>query len=117
MSRINSGDTGAFNLLYDRYNQILLHYFHKMLGGDRDKAQDFLQALFLKLIEQTGQFKQKFNFKSWVFTIAHNMCKNEYRRMEIRRRLNGEVESTFGELQVNQNKIDDDLDSEKFKSA
>ena len=48
MAHIQRGDTAAFDELYTRYSKRLLYYFHRMLGGDGEKAQDFLQDLFLK---------------------------------------------------------------------
>lgn len=117
MSRIRSGDTGAFNELYDRYSNRLLHYFFKMLGGNGDRAQDFLQSLFLKIIEKPDQFKKGYNFKSWIFTIAHNMCKNEYRRLETKKRFSVEIEDMITENQSDHNFIDEQMDYFKFKSA
>ena len=117
MSRIRSGDTGAFDELYSRYSKRLLHYFFKMLGGDEDRAQDFLQSLFLKIVEKTEQFKKGYNFNSWIFTIAHNMCKNEYRRLQTEKRLSAEIESTYIEHHSDKNSMDIQIDYLKFKKA
>jgi RNA polymerase sigma-70 factor (ECF subfamily) len=51
-----------------------------MLNGDEQKAQDFLQDICLTIIEKADYFNPKKNFSTWIFTIAGNMCKNEYRR-------------------------------------
>ena len=51
-----SGDSKAFNQLYDRYNQRLLYYFYRMLGNSNEKAQDFLQDIFIKLIDKAETF-------------------------------------------------------------
>jgi len=80
-----SGDSKAFNQLYHRYNQRLLYYFFRMLGNSNEKAQDFLQDIFIKLIDKAELFDTSRKFSTWIFSIAHNMCKNEYRRMEIRK--------------------------------
>jgi RNA polymerase sigma-70 factor (ECF subfamily) len=55
-----------------------------MLGGDEEKAQDFLQDVFLKIIDKPEKFNQSMKFSTWIFTIASNLCKNEYRRMKVR---------------------------------
>ena len=83
MDGIKRGDGVAFDELYSRYSTRLLHYFYRMLGGQEEKAQDFLQDLFVKLVEKPGLFSGP-RFSTWIFTVAHNMCKNEYRRMNIR---------------------------------
>lgn len=78
-------DTAAFNELYKRYSNRILYYFFRMLGNDRDLAQDFLQELFCKIIEKSSTFQTDKKFSTWIFSIAHNMCKNEYRKREVRK--------------------------------
>jgi RNA polymerase sigma-70 factor (ECF subfamily) len=84
MKCIQDGNTSAFNELYDRYSRRLLFYFYRELGGDEEKAQDFLQEIFLKVVEKPGLFDTERRFSTWIFTVAYNMCKNEYRRLEVR---------------------------------
>ena len=79
------GDAAAFNLLYQRYNERLYYYFYRMLGNSSEKANDFLQDIFMKLMDKADDFDHKRRFSTWIFSIAHNMCKNEYRRLEVRK--------------------------------
>ena len=46
MELIGRGKTPAFDELYGRYSGRLLRYFHKMLGGDEERAQDLMHDLF-----------------------------------------------------------------------
>ena len=85
LALVDAGDTRAFDELYGRYSTRLLGYFLKMLNGNNEKAQDFLQDLFVKVLEKCHQFREGGRFSTWLFTIAHNMCKNEYRRLQVRR--------------------------------
>jgi RNA polymerase sigma-70 factor (ECF subfamily) len=117
MSRICKGDTGAFDVLYHRYSQRLLHYFYKMFGGDEELAQDFLQSLFLKIIEKPEQYKKGYNFQSWIFTVAHNMCKNEYRRKETEKRFSNEISKIHQDDYSDHKLVDDRIDYSKFKNA
>ena len=84
MSLIGNGDIVYLKELYHRYSKKMLYYFYRMLGGDEIKAQDFLQDVFLKIIEKADQFNIKMKFSTWIFTIASNLCKNEYRRLKVR---------------------------------
>jgi len=84
MELIQRGDTSAFDELYHRYSQRLLLYFFRELGCDEQKAQDFLQDAFLKILEKPGLFDPERKFSTWIFTVAYNMCKNEYRRLQAR---------------------------------
>ncbi len=92
MQCIQQGVASAFDELYDRYSKRLLFYFFRELGGDEEKAQDFLQELFLKVIEKPGLFCTERKFSTWIFTVAYNMCKNEYRRMEVRNVIDNKVD-------------------------
>ena len=83
--RLERGQNGAFDELYRRYRDRLQHYFRRMLGRDDEKARDFLQDLFLKLIERPERFAPGGCFRTWIFAVAHNMCCNEYRRVAVRR--------------------------------
>ncbi len=78
-------DVNAFNELYSRYNNRILYYFYRMLGNDKEKSQDFLQDIFMKVVEKPHMFNPKQKFTTWIFSIAHNMCKNEYRKLEVRK--------------------------------
>jgi RNA polymerase sigma-70 factor (ECF subfamily) len=84
VSTMISGDTRAFNELYLRYSERMLYYFYRMLGNDRELSQDFLQDLFCKIIDKPHLFDTNRKFSTWIFSIAYNMCKNEYRSRSIR---------------------------------
>lgn len=85
MTRVVRSDSRAFETLYDRHNSALLRYFHRMLWKDTEKAEDFVQDFFMKIIKAPDSFDSKRKFTTWMYSVAHNMCKNEYRRMEIRK--------------------------------
>lgn len=72
--------TKAITELYSRYSDRLLRYFMKMFNGNEQKAQDFLQDLFIKVIEKKHQFDTSKKFYTWIFTIASNMCKTSFRK-------------------------------------
>lgn len=82
---ISNGNNDAFNELYSRYKGRLLYYFYRMLFQDKELAKDFLQEIFIKIINKTHLFDPKMKFSTWIFSIANNMCKNEYRRQNIRK--------------------------------
>jgi len=79
MRFLREGDESAFNEIYRRYSRRLLHFMFRMLGQDEAKAQDFLQDVFLKLVSHPEKFDLAKNFKTWVFTVAANLCKNHFR--------------------------------------
>ncbi|MGB1206116.1 MAG: RNA polymerase sigma factor [Chitinophagales bacterium] len=116
MEGIKLGKMQAFDELYLRYSKRLLHFFFRMLYKDAEKAQDFLQDIFLKVVEKPHLFDTKKRFSTWIFAVANNMCKNEYRRLKVRR--NGSI--YVGDFNVTENdiilpKIEQQIDSQHFK--
>lgn len=85
MELIVRGDERAFTMLYDRYQRKLLAYFHRMLWSDRERAQDFLQELFTKIAQRPQSYDPARPFSTWLYSVANNMCKNEYRRVGTRK--------------------------------
>ena len=87
MRRIQSRDAVAFRELYRRYQRRLGNYFWRMTGGDAPAAQDLLQELFIKIVEKPGRYDSARSFKTWVFSVAYNQCKNYYRHRQSRGRI------------------------------
>ena len=82
LAAVAAGDERLFAVLYGRYSQRLLLYFTRMLGAE--KAEDFVQEVFIKVIEKAGSLPPGSPFSTWCFSVAHNMCCNEYRHMSVR---------------------------------
>lgn len=112
MADVQNDNPYSFEELYNRYGKRLLVYFFRMLG-EEEKAQDFLQDIFLKIIERPDSFDPDKIFSKWIFSIAANMCKNEYRYREVRKNAhNGRMKNTG---LTRETKIDDELDHAQFK--
>ncbi len=84
MQFIANGKEGAFDEIYNRYAKKIFHFLCSKLNNDSEKANDLLQDLFLKIIEQPKSFDTKKKFSSWIFTVAYNQCINEHRRNKVR---------------------------------
>jgi RNA polymerase sigma-70 factor (ECF subfamily) len=119
MEFIQRRDTSAFDELYSRYSPRLLHYFFRELGGTKQKAEDFLQEIFLKIIEKPDLFCTEKKFSTWIFAVAYNMCKNEYRRLEVRSVVNStaNMDGTSQDLDSDYHQLERNMDQKTFESA
>ena len=81
---ISEGNQKAFDELYLRYGKKLHYYFYQAFSKDSHKADDFLQDLFVKIFQNASQFDPHRKFSTWMYSIAANMCKNEFRSMQVR---------------------------------
>lgn len=84
----NKDDQGqiAFDHLYNRYFQKMLTFFFFTLNNDYEKARDMVQDLFLKVINHHLKFSSERFFKPWLYRIASNMCKNEFRSFSVEKK-------------------------------
>jgi len=105
----------AYAELYHRYSGKLKFYFLQMLNGDEDKALDFLHDLFVKIIEKPERFDPKRRFSTWIYTVASNMCKNEYRNSAVRKVVGNGFD--MGRFEGQQASSDELLDRKLFRES
>ena len=72
------GRIGAFEDLYERYRDRLVHFVARKTG-DGDQAQDLVQEAFIRVTRHLHRFDTSKKFSTWVYTIASNLSKNELR--------------------------------------
>ncbi len=102
MFYIGNGEGLAFDELYTRYGRRLMGYFMRMLNFDKEEAEDALQDVFMKIAEAPEKFDRSRSFKTWVFCVASNYCKNYYRHRQV-------VAQCETELQYTVQKAEDDF--------
>lgn len=98
---IGRGEVQAFDELYNRYSKNLLLYFRRMLNFDKELAEDALQDVFLKIAASPEKFDRSRSFKTWIFSVASNSCKNYYRHQKV-------VNESTKELKYIDGQVNDD---------
>jgi RNA polymerase sigma-70 factor (ECF subfamily) len=72
------GEDRAFEELVERYQSRLLNFIYRTIG-DREKAEDLVQEVFIRVHRHLHRFDRTKKFSTWVYTIASNLAKNELR--------------------------------------
>jgi len=72
------GEERAFQELVERYQTRLLNFIYRTIG-DREKAEDLVQEVFIRVYRHIHRFDRTKKFSTWVYTIASNLAKNELR--------------------------------------
>ncbi len=86
MERFQKGDETAFTLLVRRHQQPLVNFIAQFLG-DKGIAEDLSQETFIRIFKATPRYKiGRAQFKTWMYHIASNLCKNEIRNRGRRSR-------------------------------
>lgn len=73
-----AGGTRAFDELVERYQKRLLNFVYRTIG-DRERAEDLVQEVFIRVHRHLHRFDQDKKFSTWIYTIASNLAKNELR--------------------------------------
>jgi RNA polymerase sigma-70 factor (ECF subfamily) len=69
-------DRLAFAALYDRYFDAVFRYCYVRLGS-ADRAEDAAHQVFADALGGIGRYRESGRFRSWLFTIAHNVVIDE----------------------------------------
>jgi len=90
LSRYIDGDETALTELVHRYQRELYGFIYRHVGNQADCA-DITQKVFVNLFLKANQFSGKSTFKTWLYQIALNQCKNHFRSKD-RRKISEDVE-------------------------
>ena len=99
MERYRAGDEDAFTLLVRRHQQPLVNFIARFIN-DRDGAEDLAQETFIRIFKASRRYQPgRAHFKTWMYHIASNLCKNELRNRGRRDRytVDNVVDSDDGE--------------------
>ena len=78
MVEVAEGNLSAFKTLVELHHKSLISFIARFTG-DRDSAEDIAQEVFLRVFKAAKDYKPQAKFKTWLFTIATNLCLNEIR--------------------------------------
>lgn len=86
VQRVLSGDVDAYAKLVDRYYDRCARFAIRMLGN-RDDAEDALQATFLRAYRALGRYQERDRFSAWLYRILVNQCRSIAARRAHRERV------------------------------
>ncbi len=73
----------AFEILVQRYKNPLTNYVFRFLG-DYDACTDVVQETMIKVYRYKDNYSSVAKFSTWIYTIAGNLARTEYRRRKRR---------------------------------
>jgi len=73
------GNSGAFEMIVDRYQGRLLGFCRQMLRSTED-AEDVLQEVFVNAYRAMLADEREINLRPWLYRIARNRCLNYLRK-------------------------------------
>jgi RNA polymerase sigma-70 factor, ECF subfamily len=94
VDRARSGDEQAFTELVEPLRRPLFAYVYRMVTHRAD-AEDLMQEVLVRVIENLRTYRAQASFKTWVFGIATHACLDHLRakkRWRVEAQLEGERE-------------------------
>jgi len=79
------GDSAAFEDLVRRYDADVLRLALRVLRNE-EEARDVYQETFLRVHRTIGQFRGESSFRTWLYRIVVNVCRDHARRRQAARR-------------------------------
>jgi len=79
VAMVRSGNSGAFDIIVDRYQPRLLGFCRQMIGSTED-AEDVLQEVFINAHKAMLADNREINLKPWLYRIARNRSLNHLRK-------------------------------------
>jgi len=94
MALVRSGDSAAFEVVYERHSTVAFSLAHRMCGR-RQQAEDVVQEAFLSAWRRASSFDAtRGSLRTWLLGIVHHRAVDSLRRTggDARRRVDQPVE-------------------------
>ena len=78
MEKLQAGHDAALNDLMERHAEPIFHFFCRMTG-DVEDANDLAQETFVRIFKARDTYRTEHRFSTWLFTIAANLARNQFR--------------------------------------
>lgn len=79
--RFKHGEKEVFGQILKNYQGALVNFVFKFMG-QKERAEDIAQEVFLKVYQQLPEYKEEGKFTAWLFRIATNFCLNEIKKIK-----------------------------------
>jgi len=86
LAAYQEGEAGAFDAIVDEFQHRLLQFFFR-LCWDRDRAEDFTQEVFLRLMRGARTYRPEGRLSTFIYRIATNLWIDHYRSLRPQPRL------------------------------
>ena len=86
MLAFQAGDAAAFDEIISMYQTCVFQFILRTVG-DRGRAEDLTQDLFVRVYRSRARYQPSAKFRTWLFTIASRLSLNELRAQRRRHRL------------------------------
>ena len=98
MLRYQSGDAAAFDELYARHRGALFRFITRQCRV-RERAEEIFQDVWMSLIQAAERYRVEAQFRTWLYTLAHNKLMDYFRS-------NARAEAVLYEVRNDENDVE-----------
>jgi RNA polymerase sigma-70 factor (ECF subfamily) len=91
VSALADGDQAALGALYDRFHRDVYRFVARLARAS--DADDFVQMTFLEAHRSAPRFRGDAQVKTWLFGIAANLVRNQWRSEQRKQRAHDSLET------------------------
>ncbi len=84
MMRFQGGDRSAFAAIVRKQKTPLYNFIVRQIRVPQ-VAEDLVQDVFVKIVQNAADFKHEARFTTWAYAIARNVCIDHLRKMSLRK--------------------------------
>ena len=81
IQKIGRGDEHALVSLMERFKESIFHFAYRYLRSEEDCAE-VTEETFFKVFQKARTFSPRATVKTWIFSIALNLCRDRLRRQK-----------------------------------
>ena len=90
MLAVRDGDVDKLGTLFEKHHKHLYNFFLKQTQNPA-LSEDFVQDVFLRMLKYRHTYRAEGKFLTWMFSIAHNVKTDHYRKKKVSRKSIDEV--------------------------
>lgn len=79
MGAVRDGKRVPLGILFERHHQ-RMHAFCFRMTQDPVASEDLVQEIFTRILKYRRTFRSGATFTTWLYTLAHNACRDHRRR-------------------------------------
>jgi len=112
---IIEGNTNAFNILVDRYKDLVFSLALKMVKN-REEAEEVAQDTFIKVFKSLSKFKGDSKFSTWIYKVTYNTCLDRLKKTKREQQVVSIDDFNTNQIKSIDNALDKMEDKEREKA-
>ncbi|HEY5686728.1 MAG TPA: sigma-70 family RNA polymerase sigma factor [Yeosuana sp.] len=112
---IIEGNSNAFNILVDRYKDLVFSLALKMVKN-REEAEEVAQDTFIKVFKSLSQFKGDSKFSTWIYKVTYNTCLDRLKKTKREQQVVSIDDFNTNQIKSIDNALDKMEDEEREKA-